>query len=169
MDNDKKYTFANLYHGKNPVADYNPKTRKLYIACDVVEGTSVHTEVLYAFDIKKDDVKYLALLDPYEVQEFFINKMSFDAHQNNISINVGGKTIKEIVNHEDGIGVMRGMSFGEQIAYEFDNDHHIKVNVTPGIKFGPGTSLYYDDSPTLVADVEFNGKFRLNNIRVAEE
>ncbi|MBR3288833.1 MAG: hypothetical protein IKI71_03635 [Lachnospiraceae bacterium] len=167
--NEKEYQFANLCHGKNPVADYNDKTKELYIACDVVEGTGVHSEVLYVFDLKNDEVKHIATLDPYDVQQYFAEKMSFDVKENVITFKFNNKVIGNMVNLEGGDGALRTIVVGEQIAYEFDEEHNIKVNVIPGIKFGPGTNIYYEESPTLVADVKYSNEFKLSNIRITEE
>lgn len=166
----KDYLFADICHGKNPVADYNDKTKKLIMSADVIEGTGVHADALYAFDIKKNDVTNIALLDPYDVQEYFAEHMTYDVKQNDITFKLNNKVISQMTNHEDGYGTLRALAVGEQIAYEFDDEHNIKVNVTPGIKFGPGINLFYDETPTFSADVKLSGnKFTMNNIKLSEE
>ena len=168
--NDKTYTFPEVCHGKNPIADYNEKAKKLYLACDVIEGTGTHVEALYVFNINGDKVEYEDLFDPYDVQEYFTEKMSYDVKQNDISIKVNNRVVSKIVNTEDGNGAIRALVIGEQLAYEFDENHNIRINMIPGIKFGPGTSIYYDESPTFVAEVKYNNhKFRIDNIKVVEE
>ena len=169
-NNDKTYTFPEVCHGKNPIADYNEKTKKIYLACDVIEGTGTHAEALYVFNVNGDKVEYEALFDPYDVQEHFIEKMSYDVKQNDITIKVNNRVVSKIVNTEDGNGALRALVLGEQIAYEFDEKHNIKVTVIPGIKFGPGTSIYYDESPSFIADVKYNkNNFKIDNIKVVEE
>lgn len=169
-NNGKNFEFADLEHGKNPTADYDEKAKKLFIACDVIEGTGTHAEVLYAFDIKKNEVTNIALLDPYDVQLYFMDNMTYDVKQNDISFKLRNKVISQMVNHEDGYGTLRALAVGEQIAYEFDEKHNIKVNVTPGIKFGPGVNLFYEETPTFSAEVKLKGnKFALSNIKLAEE
>ena len=168
--NNKDYKFAEIYHGKNPVATYEEKAKKVYVSCDVVEGTNVHTEVLYAFDIKNDDVKYITLLDPYDVQEYFKDQIKYDVKQNDVIFKIKNRVASKIEGIEDGEGVFKSLAVGEQISYEFDDDNNIRVNVVPGIKFAGGANLYYEDSPTFSADVKYkNNKFELNAVKVIEE
>ena len=169
-NNDKSYTFPEVCHGKNPIADYDEKAKKIYLACDVIEGTGTHAEALYVFSVNGDKVEYEDLFDPYDVQEFFQDKMSYDVMKNDITIKLNNKVVSKIVNTEDGNGAIRALVIGEQIAYEFDDNHNIKVTVTPGIKFGPGTSIYYDESPSYIANVKYkNHNFKIENIKVVEE
>lgn len=170
-NNGTNYEFADICHGKNPVVDYDEKNKRLYVTADVIEGTGTHVDVLYVFDVKDSgEVVYANYLDPYEVQEYFINQMTYDVHQDNITLKLKNKKIAEVVNTEDGEGTLRALAIGEQIAYEFDDNHNIKVNVIPGVKFGVGSSLYYEDMPIISADVKVNkDKIELSNIRLNEE
>lgn len=169
--NGNNYDFADICHGKNPIVDYNEDKKKLLIAGDVIEGTGTHVEALYAFDVKDNgEVVNTTYLDPFEVQEYFKKQMTYDVHKDNITLKLKNRKIAEVVNTEDGEGALRAIAIGEQIAYEFDEEHNIKVNVIPGVKFGVGSSLYYEDMPTISADVKLNkDKLELSNIRLNEE
>ena len=170
-NNGTNYEFADICHGKNPSVDYDEASQKIYMSADVIEGTGTHVDALYVFDVKESgEVAYITYLDPYEVQEYFIKQMTYDVHQDNITLKLKNRKIAEVVNTEDGEGTLRAVAIGEQIAYEFDDDHNIKVNVVPGVKFGVGSSLYYEDMPTISADVKLNkDKLELSNIRVNED
>lgn len=168
--NGNDYVFPDICHGKNPVVDYNDKSGTLLIAGDVIEGTGTHVEALYVLSVNKNGEVILdKMLDPFDVQEYFKEQVNYDVADNDISLKIKNKSIAEVTNSEDGQGPIRGIAVGEQIAYEFDENHNIKVNVVPGVKFGVGSSLYYEDMPTLSADVKYdNGSFKLSNIRINE-
>lgn len=169
--NGNNYDFAEICHGKNPIVDYDEDKKILFIAGDVIEGTGTHVEALYVFEVKDDGaVVNTTYLDPFEVQEYFKKQMTYDVHNNMITLKLKNRKIAEVENTEDGEGALRAVAIGEQIAYEFDEDRNIKVNVIPGVKFGVGSSLYYEDMPTISADVKLEkDKLELSNIRLNEE
>ena len=167
--NGEDYTFPDIYHGKNPSADYNENTHTVFLAGGTVEGTNTHAEALYAFDVKDDGVTYVTMLDPYEVQEYIVEKVTYDVNVNDITFKFNKKVLAEMTNHEDGAGALRAIAVGEQMYYEFDENHNANVFVTPGLKFGAGTNLYYGDSPVLKIDVSLNDdKFVLGDIKSDE-
>ncbi len=169
--NGTNYDFAEICHGKNPIVDYDEGKKVLFIAGDVIEGTGTHVEALYVFEVKDNgEVVNTIYLDPFEVQEYFKKQMTYDVHNNMITLKLKNRKIAEVENTEDGEGALRAVAIGEQIAYEFDEDHNIKVNVTPGVKFGVGSNLYYEDMPIISADVKLEkDKLELSNIRLNEE
>ena len=83
---------------------------------------------------------------------------------------INKKVAAEMTNTEDGAGALRAIAVGEQMFYEFDESHNINVHVTPGLKFGAGTNLYYEDSPVFTIDVKFSdNKFVLSDIKTDDE
>ncbi|MBR4313872.1 MAG: hypothetical protein IKP66_03075 [Lachnospiraceae bacterium] len=131
----KNFLFADVCHGNNPTVDVDEEKGRVLFAGGVVEGTGTHVEGLYVFDVKGENVERTAFIDPFEVQNYFVDKMSYEVNANDIKFKLGRKVISEVINTEDGEGTMRSLAVGDQIAYEIDDEHNIIVNVTPGIEF----------------------------------
>lgn len=129
------FPFADVCHGNNPTVDVDEDTGRVLYAGGVVEGTGTHSEGLYVFDAKGDNVERTAFVDPFEVQKYFVDKVSYEVNANDIKFKLGKKVISEITNTEDGEGTIRSLAVGDQITYEIDDDHNVIVNVTPGIEF----------------------------------
>lgn len=131
----KNFAFPNVCHGNAPTADVDEEKGRVLLAGCVVEGTGTHVEGLYVFDAKGDSVKQTAFVDPFKVQNYFAEKMSYEVNANDIKLKLGKKVISEVTNTEDGQGTIKELVVGDQIAYEIDEEHKIVVNVTPGIEF----------------------------------
>lgn len=131
----KNFTFANVCHGNNPTVDVDEEKGRVLFAGGVVEGTGTHVEGLYVFDVKGESVERTSFVDPFEVQNYFADKMSYEINLDDIKFKLGRKVISEVTNTEDGQGTIRALAVGDQITYEIDDDHTIIVNVTPGIEF----------------------------------
>jgi hypothetical protein len=131
----KNFSFPDVCHGNSPTVDVDEEKGRVLLAGGVVEGTGTHVEGLYVFDAKGDSVKKTAFVDPFKVQNYFADKMSYEVNVNDIKFKLGKKVIAEITNTEDGSGTIRALAVGDQIAYEMDDEHNIIVNVTPGIEF----------------------------------
>lgn len=133
--NEKNYPFADICHGNNPNVDYDEKSGRLLIAGGVMEGTGTHTEGLYVFNVKNGKVERVAFIDPYDVQNYFDEQITFDVNDKDIKFKMKNKVISEFVDTEDGQGTLRALAIGDQISYDFDNKHNVKVSVTPGKQY----------------------------------
>ena len=100
-----------------------------------MEGTGTHTEGLYIFNVGKGKVEKLGLVDPYDVQSYFEEQINFDVNDKDIKFKMKNKVISETTDTEDGQGTLRAIAVGDQITYDFDDKHNVKVNVTPGKQF----------------------------------
>lgn len=131
----KNYVFADVCHGNNANVDYDEKQKTVYVAGAMMEGTGTHTEALYVFNVGKGKVEKKAFVDPYDVQNYFEEQINFDVNNKDIKFKIKNKVISEFTDTEDGQGTLRALAIGDQISYEFDDKHNIKVNVTPGKQF----------------------------------
>lgn len=131
----KNFSFADVCHGNNPTVDVDEEKGRVLYAGGVVEGTGTHVEGLYVFDAKGENVERTAFVDPFEVQNYFVDRVSYEVNVNDIKFKLGRKVISEITNTEDGEGTIRSLAVGDQITYEIDDNHNVIVNVTPGIEF----------------------------------
>ena len=133
--NGKNFVFADVCHGNNPTVDVDEEKGRVLFAGGIVEGTGTHAEGLYVFDVKGENVERTTFIDPFEVQNYFADKMSYEVNVNDIKFKLGKNVIAETTNTEDGAGTIRSLAVGDQIAYEIDDEHNVIVNVTPGIEF----------------------------------
>ena len=131
---EKNYPFADICHGNNPNVDYDEKSGRLLIAGGVMEGTGTHTEGLYIFNVKKGKVERVGFIDPYDVQNYFEEQITFDVKDNDIKFKLNNKEIANFTNTVEGQGTLRALAIGDQISYDFDNKHNIIVSVTPGMQ-----------------------------------
>ena len=133
--NGKNFPFADVCHGNNPSVDVDEDTGKVVVAGGVVEGTGTHVDGLYIFEVKDDNVEQIGFVDPFSVQNYFVDNVKYEVNINDIKFKLRNKVISEVTNTEDGQGSIRSLAVGDQIIYEIDDDHSIIVNVTPGIEF----------------------------------
>lgn len=133
--NEKNYIFADVCHGNNPNVDYDEKSGRLLLAGAVMEGTGTHTEGLYIFKVAKGKAEMIGFVDPYDVQNYFDEQINFDVNNKDIKFKMKNKVISEFTDTEDGQGTLRALAIGDQISYDFDEKHNVKVNVTPGKQF----------------------------------
>ena len=132
---EKNFVFPDVCHGNNPNVDYDEKSGRMLIAGALMEGTGTHTEGLYIFNVKKEKAEKIGLVDPYDVQNYFEEQINFDVNNKDIKFKMKNKVISEVTDTEDGQGTLRALAIGDQISYDFDNKHNVKVNVTPGKQF----------------------------------
>ena len=132
---EKNFVFPDVCHGNNPNVDYDEKSGRMLIAGALMEGTGTHTEGLYIFNVKKGKTEKIGLVDPYDVQNYFEEQINFDVNNKDIKFKMKNKVISEVTDTEDGQGTLRALAIGDQISYDFDNKHNVKVNVTPGKQF----------------------------------
>lgn len=131
---DKNYPFPDVCHGNNPNVDYDEKSGRMLIAGGLMEGTGTHTEGLYIFNVKNGKVENIGFVDPYDVQNYFEEQITFDVNNTDVKFKVKNKQIAEFTNTEEGQGTLRALAIGDQISYDFDDNHNITVNVTPGMQ-----------------------------------
>ena len=132
--NGKNYPFAEVCHGNDPNVDVNEETGRIMFAGGVMEGTGTHTEAIYVFDAKNDKVELVGFVDPYDVQNYFVEYLKFDVDNNNIEFKHNNKKIVDFTNIEEGQGTLRAIAIGDQIEFDFDDDHNAIVSVTPGLQ-----------------------------------
>lgn len=133
--NGNNYAFEDVCHGNNPTVDVDEENGVILISGGIMEGTGTLTEALYIFKVTDGKVEKLGFIDPYEVQNYFAENITFDVNNNIVTFKLGNKVINEFTNTEDGQGTLRAIAIGDQIAYEIDEDHSVRVNVTPGLQF----------------------------------
>lgn len=140
-NNGKNYIFADVCHGNNPSVDVNEDKGIILISGGVMEGTGTLTEALNIFKYDNNKVEKIGFVDPYDVQNYFAENIKFDVNNNVVRFKIGNKVISEFTNTEDGEGTLRAIAIGDQIAYEIDDEHNVKVNVTPGLQFVSVTTM----------------------------
>lgn len=133
--NGKNFPFADVCHGNNPSVDVDETNGKILLAGGIVEGTGTHTEGLYIFEVKDENVEKIGFVDPFAVQNYFADNVKYEVNINDIKFKLGNKVIVEVTNTEEGQGSIRSLAVGDQIAYDIDDEHNVIVNVTPGIEF----------------------------------
>lgn len=167
---EKNSVFPDVCHGNDPIVDVDEDKDIVLLAAGVIEGTGTHTEALYIFGANGDAMELKGFVDPYDIISYVNEKMTCDINGNEVAFKVGRKKVTTIQNHEEGYGVLRRVDVGDQIFYDIDDNHNVKVSVTPGLKFGVTTVLFYDDMPTFEFDVKINnGKVSFGDIKLAKE
>ena len=131
----KNYPFPEVCHGNNPEIDVDEEKGIVMIAGGLMEGTGTHTEGLYIFNVKGDKVEQVLFADPYDAQNYFVENLKFDVDNNNIKFKVNNKVLTEATNHEDGQGTLRAIAVGDQVSFDFLDDHKVTLSVTPGLQF----------------------------------
>lgn len=131
----KNYPFPEVCHGNNPEIDVDEEKGIVMIAGGLMEGTGTHTEGLYVFNVKGDKVEQVLFADPYDAQNYFVENLKFDVDNNNIKFKVNNKVLTEATNHEDGQGTLRAIAVGDQVSFDFLDDHKVTLSVTPGLQF----------------------------------
>ena len=134
-NNGKNYPFPEICHGNNPEIDVDEEKGIVMISGGLMEGTGTHTEGLYILNVKADKVEQVLFVDPYDVQNYFAEHVKFDVDNNNIKFKENNKVLTEAVNHEDGQGTLRAIAIGDQISFDFGDNHNVTLSVAPGLQF----------------------------------
>ena len=169
---DNKTTcFPNLYHGKNPRAEYDAGNGTLWVFCGVMEGTGVHVEkpCLFRFDETGSAITETKI-DPYTIQEILCNRLGYRIKDNEITLYDKGETLCSVtstVTDMGGFDKDDPVWIGEQLSY-YTQEGILYIQITPGVKFTTGLVLLYDDMPTLTAPVKLgaNGSLQIGDISV---
>lgn len=163
--------FPNIHHGKNPVAEYDAASDRLWLFCGVMEGTGVHVEKPYLFRFDEgQSARTVAEIDPYTVQEVLRNRLSVSIKGNDITFlenEVPLCTVTNTITDMGGMDEEQPIWIGEQLYYYFQ-DGDLYLRITPGVKFTTGLVLLYDDMPDLTARITIsdNGSFQIGDITV---
>ena len=131
----KNYSFPEICHGNNPEIDVDEEKGIVMLAGCLMEGTGTHTEGLYVFNIKGDNVNQVAFIDPYDAQNYFVENIKFDAENNNIKFKYNNKLLAEATNNEDGQGTLKAIAIGDQVSFDFGDNHEVTLSVVPGLQF----------------------------------
>lgn len=169
VKNGKTTYFPDIYHGKNPHAEYDAKSDQLWLFCGVMEGTGIHVERAYL--IRFDD-KGTAIIDlrfdPFTVQKALCNRLSVRINDNDIDILDNGEAVCTATNSITDMGGLdeeKPVWIGEQLSY-YSQGGELFVRFVPGLKFASGPALFYDDMPELSASVSLaaNGVLEIGPI-----
>ena len=165
VKNKKTTHLPNIYHGKNPWAEYDARKDHLWLFCGAMEGTGVHVEKPYVF--RFDDTGSAVIetkIDPYTIQEAFRNRLSYKVKGNDITLFDNGEelcTVTNTITDMGGLDDEQPVWIGEQISYSLE-DGELYVHIVPGAKFVTGLVLLYDDMPELTARVSLTGNGALS-------
>lgn len=169
IKNKKTTHFPNIYHGKNPRAEYIADKDLLWLFCGAVEGTGVHVEkpFLLRFD-ETGSAIIETRLDPYTIQEALRNRLSYIVKGDEITFYDNGEplcTVTSTITDMGGLDDTQPIWIGEQISY-FIQDGDLYVRFIPGAKYVTGLMLLYDDMPELSAKVSLigNGAISIGDI-----
>ncbi len=160
----KTTPFPNIYHGKNPRAEYDAQKGYLWLFCGAMEGTGIHVEKPYLF--RFDDTGSAITetkLDPYAVQEMLRNRLGYSIKGDDITLYDNGQvlcTVTNTITDMGGLDIEQPVWIGEQISYSL-KDGDLYLQVTPGVKFTTGLVLMYDDMPELTAKAALSGNGHL--------
>ena len=164
--------FPDIYHGKNPRAEYYPASGFLWLFCGAIEGTGVHVEKPYLFRFDEGgSARTVAKLDPYTIQQALCDRLGYKIEGQDICLYDNGTplcTVTNTITDMGGLDEEQPVWIGEQLSYSL-RDGDLYLSVTPGVKFTTGLVLAYDDMPTLDAkvSVDENGFFKIGAIDVA--
>ena len=162
--------FPDIYHGKNPRAEYDARTDQLWLFCGVMEGTGIHVERSYIFRFDDKGTSIIDLrIDPFTVQKALCNRLSVSIKDKEISILDNGETVCTATNSITDMGQLdedNPVWIGEQLSY-YSQDGELFVRFVPGLRFAKGTTLFYDDMPELSASVSLsaNGSLIIGPIK----
>ena len=171
IKNKKTTHFPNIYHGKNPRAEYIADTNLLWLFCGAMEGTGIHVEKPYLFHF--DDTGSAITetkLDPYTIQEALRNRLSYIVKGNDITFFDNGKQLCSVTNTISDMGGLddkQPVWIGEQLSYYLE-DGDLYVQFVPGAKYVTGLVLLYDDMPEFSAKVSLigNGAISIGAIQI---
>ena len=171
VKNGKTTHFPDIYHGKNPRAEYDAAASHLWLFCGVIEGTGIHVEKPYLF--RFDDTGSALTetkIDPFTIQTALCNRLSYSVKGNDITIFDNRKTLFSVTNTITDLGGLDQEDpvwIGEQLSY-FLQDGNLYLKLTPGVKFTTGLALMYDDMPDLTAPLRLgeNGSLQIGDISV---
>ena len=167
-------TFPYIRHDRQPEAKYNGKTGNLWLTSAAVAGTGVRVDWLYQIRFGENDMAFVKTqVNPYDVQQELLKRLSYTIDGENITIYDGEKqlaTVTNTVKDMGGFDEEQPLWIGEQISYDVSGEEP-KVVFVPGVKFTTGLVLHYDDMPELTAPVTIdeNGMFTIHEITVKDK
>lgn len=154
VKNSTSTTFANMRNTREPRAMYDSSTGDLWLTTSAIEGTGVQVERLYKICFVGDSAKVSAIIDPYTIQQTLCQRLGYTTEGEQVTLYVDGEAAATAENTLADMGGFddEAVWIGENITYDL-RDSQPRVCVTPGLKFVTGLVLFYDDMPTLKADV----------------
>ena len=159
-------------HGKNPKAWFLEQENRLYLAGTVIEGTGTHVEQLYQVDFSDDNATVSKIVDPYDVQQQICKQLTYRINDDKINLYADSKHLATVINSISQMGDFFPDStvwVGEQLSYDLGAST-IKISFVPGVRFEGSKALFYDDMPTLLADLEITKDgFSVTNIRLESQ
>ena len=172
IKNGKTTQFPDIYHGKNPRAEYDATNGMLWMFCGVMEGTGVHVEKPYLFRFDEgESARTVAKLDPYAIQKALCDRLGYKIAGEEISFYDSQELLCTVTNTLSDMGEFdkdQPVWIGEQISY-YTQDGDLYLSFLPGLKFTTGLALMYDDMPEMSAriSVDENGFFKIGIIEIA--
>ena len=162
-------TLPNIRNTRQPKAFYDSAKDELWLTSSAVEGTGVQVERLYQLHFKNDSAVVVATIDPYDIQQAFLQKIGYATESEQITLYIDNKPATTVTNTVTDMGGFDddALWIGDNITYDLGNGQP-RVCVTPGVKFITGLVLHYDDTPTISAAIEMdeNGKFALSDMKM---
>lgn len=145
-------TFPAIRNTRVPPAAYNPETGDLWIAASAMEGTGVDVKRLYQLRFDGDSAYVVMSVDPYLVQQAFVERLEYGTCGEDVNIYIDGEPAIGFTNTVEDMGGFDddALWIGEQISYDLSSEQPV-VKVVPGVKFVTGLMLLYDDTPVLTA------------------
>lgn len=153
--------FPDIRHSRQPQARYDTQDSTLWYASCVMEGTGVHAEQLYhiAFCAANDSARIAGTIEPYRMQQALLEHLRYTLGGEQITFYADGEEIAQARISTADMGptdTEEPVWIGEQISYDLSQDR-LRVCFVPGIRFASGPVLFYDDMPTLSADITLAG------------
>lgn len=160
--------FPDLFHGKNPTAQYDSSCGNLWLTCGIMEGTCANVEQLYL--IKFDDngtAHIVKTIQPYDIQQDFSQHINYYTKENQIVLYIDSLPVDTIICTIDDMGGFNEQAvwIGEQMQFNFNE--YPTVLVTPGISFNVGKILLYDNMPTFAGTLHFSDtSYSISDIQI---
>ncbi len=112
-------------------------------------------------------------VNPYDVQQELVKRLSYTIDGENITLYDGEKllaTVTNTVKDMGGFDEEQPLWIGEQVSYDVRGEKP-KVVFVPGVKFTTGLVLHYDDMPELTAPITIdeNGMFTIHEITLKDK
>jgi len=163
-------SFPNDCHTREPSAFYDKTTGSVWLTVSAMAGTGVQVELLYQIRFPGDSLAVASAIDPYDIQLTFSERLEYAIDGDQMALYLDGKplctatnTLTDMGNFDDD-----ALWIGEQITYDL-REGQPRVCITPGVKFASSPMLFYDDMPTIIADmaIDEQGTFVLSSFRTA--
>ena len=153
--------FPDIRHGNQPKAFYDAASSSLWVIGADMEGTGVLVERPHLMKFDNNDKATIAsTIAPYDVQQELMKHLTYTLKGDVITFFSDHMPLATAVNSLKDMGDLadKPVCIGEQIFYE--DALPLTVNIIPGLRFKGSEVIFYDDMPTLKAQISYDG----NNI-----